>query len=261
LQSSIILNPTLSPAEFLEATLLDFGFKDIPTSKAQRILQFQNFLWRAHRAGQISALIVDEAHKLSLEVLEEIRLLGNFESASEKLLQIVLVGQVDLDELLNSQNLWQFKQRIARRMVIKPLSPDEVGAYIQHRWTTAAGKAAPFSAEAVASIGQASQGIPRLINGICDSALIEAFADESNTVEARHVGNVCRDLHLYLPAPQVFARVPEVARPPEALAPVPLEDAYPMKTLARYNTAAAQRPSMLARLRNKIRPTPGVETA
>ena len=81
---------------------MDFGLNDIPASKAQRISKLQDFLWKAHQAGRISALIVDEAHKLSLEVLEEIRLLGNFESASEKFLQIALVGQSELDDVLNS---------------------------------------------------------------------------------------------------------------------------------------------------------------
>src|ERR1035438_10329638 len=104
-QYAVILNPTLSPAEFLEAALMDFGLTNIPSSKAQRIAEFQRFLWKGHRAGQISALIVDEAHKLSLDVLEEIRLLGNFETANEKLLQIALVGQCELDALLNSETI------------------------------------------------------------------------------------------------------------------------------------------------------------
>src|SRR4051812_14315209 len=89
-RSSVILNPTLSPAEFLEAVMLDFGIENIPESKAQRIAMLQKFLWTTHRAGQVSALIVDEAQKLSLELLEEIRLLGNFETATDKLLQIAL---------------------------------------------------------------------------------------------------------------------------------------------------------------------------
>ena len=194
-QYSVILNPTLSTSEFLEAALMDFGLKEIPISKAQRISKLLDFLWKAHQAGQISALIVDEAHKLSLDVLEEIRLLGNFESGGEKLLQIALVGQSELDDVLNSEPLWQFKQRIARRMIIKPLAAEEVGLYIQYRWAIAGGKEAPFSAEAVASIGQATHGIPRLINVTCDNALIEAYADESVMVEARHVNGVCRDLN------------------------------------------------------------------
>src|ERR1035438_3616388 len=130
IQSSVIVNPTLTPSEFLEATLMDFGFKDIPQSKAQRVAMLQSFLWRGHRQGKISALIVDEAHKLSMEVVEEIRLLGNFESANEKLLQIVLVGQSELDELLNRDALRQFKQRISLRLAIEPLSEMDIDRYI-----------------------------------------------------------------------------------------------------------------------------------
>ena len=258
---SVILNPTLTPAEFLEAALLDFGFKNIPASKAQRIWAFQSFLWEAHRAGQISALIVDEAHKLSHDVLEEIRLLGNFESASEKLLQVALVGQCELDDLLNGEHLWQFKQRIARRMTIAPLPIEAVGPYIQHRWTIAGGKDAPFSAEAVAGIGQVTRGIPRLINVICDNALIDAFADESPIVEARHVLGVCRDLQLSAPVPLVSLPVPQSSPPPPALAFVPPLDAYPMKTLERYSPAVARRPSLLGRFRSKLKSTPRIETA
>jgi general secretion pathway protein A len=248
-QYSVILNPTLSPSEFLEAVLMDFGFKDIPTSKAQRISELQAFLWRAHGAGQISALIVDEAHKLTLDVLEEIRLLGNFESASEKLLQVALVGQCELDDLLNSGPMWQFKQRIARRMTIAPLSAETVGPYIQHRWTIAGGKDAPFSAEAVASIARATQGIPRLINVTCDNALIEAFADEAAMVEARHILTVCQDLHLSAPI-QLLS--PPLSQPsPEREADSAAFDAYPMKTLERYSTG--ERQSLMGRLRGRLK--------
>jgi general secretion pathway protein A len=259
-QYSVILNPTLSPAEFLEAALMDFGFKDVPASKARRISEFQHFLWRAHRAGQVSALIVDEAHKLSLDVLEEIRLLGNFESATEKLLQIALVGQCELDGLLNSEPLWQFKQRIARRMTIAPLPAEAVGPYIQHRWTVAGGKDAPFSAEAVACIGHATRGIPRLINVTCDNALIDAFGDESAMVEARHVIGVCRDLHLSPAVPGPSASIPQIAPPLQVIAPVPATDAYPMRTLERYSMAA-ERPSLMARLRHRFKTTERIETA
>jgi general secretion pathway protein A len=256
IQSSVILNPTLSPAEFLEAVLIDFGFKDIPASKALRIWKLQTFLCATHRLGQVAALIVDEAHKLSLEVLEEIRLLGNFETASDKLLQIALVGQPELDDLLNSEPLCQLKQRIARRMTIEPLSFEEVGPYIQCRWQIAGGKEAPFSAEAVAAIARATGGIPRLINVTCDNALIDAYGSESAMVEARHVMGVCRDLHLPLSyTPQLLS-----PPPPEPLPAVWAVDAYPMKTLERYNVAAPQSPSLFARLFNKFK-TPRTETA
>src|SRR5882724_2031209 len=93
LQFSVILNTTLTPSEFLELALLDFGVTNVPPSKAQRLWKLKNLLLQGEREGKVSALIVDEAHKLSPEVLEEIRMLGNFEEADEKLLQILLVGQ------------------------------------------------------------------------------------------------------------------------------------------------------------------------
>jgi general secretion pathway protein A len=256
IQSSVIVNPTLSPSEFLEAALLDFGFRDIPASKAQRIAMLQRFLWRGHREGKVSALIVDEAHKLSLEVLEEIRLLGNFESADQKLLQIVLVGQTELDELLNSEKLRQFKQRVSLHLVIEALSGTEIREYIQYRWTKAGGSDAPFSAGAVAAIGRASQGIPRVINVICDNTLMQAFGEGATSVEVRHVLAVCREMQIaepqIQPNPQPAAAVGLPGPGPAVQATPPTWDAFPMKTLARYEKVA-RKPSRLARLAGKLK--------
>ena len=254
IQSSVIVNPTLTPSEFLEATLLDFGFEDIPPSKAQRIAMLQSFLWRGHREGKVTALIVDEAHKLSLEVLEEIRLLGNFESANEKLLQIVLVGQSELDDLLNRENLRQFKQRISLRLAIEPLAETEIEQYIQYRWMKAGGSEAPFSADAIASIGQASQGVPRVINVLCDNTLMHAFGEESASVELRHVLAVCREMQFADPLPKGGMAVAE------APAPAPAGEALPMKTLERCGIVATK-PSLLARLAGKLRFMQRTETA
>lgn len=277
IQSSVIVNPTLTPPEFLESTLIDFGVREIPASKPQRIAALQSFLWEGQRAGKISALIVDEAHKLSLEVLEEIRLLGNFESADEKLLQIVLVGQSELDDLLDGEPLRQFKQRISLRMALEPLPAEEVQQYIEHRWRKAGGDGARFSKEAVASIAAASQGIPRVINVICDNALMEAFGERSVSVETHHVMTVCRDLRfgprchrqageavLASPAKTAGPAVPAVADTASAVSqertpPAPVEMApvssgevdYPMKTLERYNPVAGER-SLLSRLAGKL---------
>src|ERR1017187_3741288 len=123
-QSSVILNPTLTPAEFLELALLDFGIPEVPASKAQRLVKMQKLLLEGHREGRISTLVIDEAHKLSLDVLEEVRLLGNFEQDDQKLLQILLVGQSELSDLLERSDLRQLKQRIALRFTIEPLPPD-----------------------------------------------------------------------------------------------------------------------------------------
>ena len=141
-------------------------------------------------------LIVDEAHKLTPETLEEIRLLSNYEEADQKLLQIVLVGQSELDQNLNREDLRQLKQRIALRLSIGPLIPGEVGSYIAHRWTVAGGSDLPFCPQALDSIAQASRGIPRVINSLCDNALTLAFAEGDHQVGIAHVQTAVKDLRL-----------------------------------------------------------------
>jgi general secretion pathway protein A len=252
-QSSVIVHPTLSPAEFLEATLLDFGFNNIPASKPQRIAALQSFLWKGHEQGRISALIVDEAHKLSLEVLEEIRLLGNFESADEKLLQVALVGQSELDDVLDNHGLRQLKQRIALRLSIDPLSAADTENYIAYRWRKASGNTAPFTAESLVLISRASQGVPRVINVICDNALTRACSEGSPLVEVRHVHGACQDLHLLPP-------VPPKTLAAEELAPLPPVELCRMKTAGR-NAVSAAAPSLLAWLGNKFRIVQKIGTA
>ena len=116
-----VFNPMLTPAEFLELVLHNFGLKNLPENKAQRLLRFEQFLADTHRQGRTPVLIVDEAHKVSHEVFEEIRLLTNYETGDEKLLQIMLAGQPEINEVLNRPNLWQLKQRVAVRLRIEPL--------------------------------------------------------------------------------------------------------------------------------------------
>jgi len=250
--TSFILNPTLSAAEFLEMALLDFGFDDVPASKARRILLLQQMLLDNHAAGKLSVLIVDEAHKLSTELLEEIRLLSNFESAQEKLLQIVLAGQTELVNTLDRQDLWQLKQRIAVRLAIQPLSPMEVNEYMQHRWRRAGGvQPLPFDTDAVEAIARASQGIPRVINGICNNALTLAFADGESLVTLDHVVTAGTEMRLPQAAP---AKVPpEPCAPPDRGLPAKPELALStvtggasLQTLSRYGTPA-RRPSWWAR--------------
>jgi len=224
-QSSLILNPALSTNEFLEAVMLDFGMDNIPESKAQRLRMLQSFLLRGDAEGRVSVVIIDEAHKLSVELLEEIRLLGNFDFADHKLLQIVLVGQNELGPMLNRDDLRQLKQRIAIRLSLRPLDRDGVGHYIQFRWKKAGGTGpAPFSVEAVEGINRWSQGIPRLINAICDNALLLAFAEESHSVEASQVWEASRDLDLTAGAKPTTNGKPVLAAAPNgapAAPPVP----------------------------------------
>ena len=210
IQSSVILNPSLTPEEFLEMAMLDFGIPDIPESKARRIWKLHQFLLQGKQDGKVSVLIVDEAHKLTPQLLEEIRLLGNFECADEKLLQVVLIGQSELDDVLNRPDLWQLKQRLSIRLSLKPLGENEVERYVKHRWTVAGGKdALPFSPDAMLKLAKWSKGIPRLINSICDSALVLAFADVASCVSADHIDEAARDLRLTEEKPMVPAATPE----------------------------------------------------
>lgn len=209
---SLVLNPSLTPSEFLEFLMYDFGI-DLAriTNKAQRLVALYTFLVECHRRGQTPVLVVDEAHRLDPPLLEEIRLLTNFESSVAKLLQIVLVGQAELDRTLDRPDLRQLKQRIAVRLRIRPLNLEEVERYISHRWRIANGHDAPFTDESVAAVTNLSSGIPRLINTLCDNALLVAFAVGSQTVQPAHIAEAARDLHLIPsePAPAPQDRPPE----------------------------------------------------
>ncbi len=194
---SVILTPRVSSDEFLELALLDFGLTEVPATKSQRIVKLQELLVDLRVQGIAPVLMVDEAHTLSPETLEEIRLLTNFETSEEKLLQIVLAGQNDLAAILNRGDLRQLKQRIEVRMDLKPLEPSDVGAYMEHRWKVAGGSVPlPFAYSAVALIAKASRGIPRLVNSICDNCLLLAYAGEEPLIGVGHVQQVLRDFDL-----------------------------------------------------------------
>lgn len=194
--SSVILNPTLDQAEFIEMMMLDFGFPTVPQSKAQRLTQLQEFLIRTNRAGKIAVLLVDEAHKTAPAVLEEVRLLSNLELPGEKLLQIILAGQPELIDLLKRPDLRQLNQRISVRLAIDCLNSAEIEQYVTFRWTRNSSSPPPFSAEAYACIARFSRGIPRLVNAICDNALMLAFAEKTQSVKSKHIEEACRDLWL-----------------------------------------------------------------
>ena len=256
IQSSLIVNPTLTTSEFLEAALLDFGLRYVPSSKAQRMATLRALLLKGRQEGKVSALIVDEAHKLSLDLLEEIRLLGNFDYGGEKLLQIVLIGQGELDNLLGREDLRQFKQRVAVRLSIEPCAEPDVEQYIRYRWTKAGGaELLPFSAEVIHRIAQASQGIPRVINLICDTALMQAFGEGSVSVHIRHVAAACKDLRLF--EPSLRPNTPVVA-PLSASTPAYLPS--PISALERYS-APNGKPSLLTRFACKLGLGHKVETA
>jgi general secretion pathway protein A len=181
----------------METVLLGFGIREIPASKPQRLARLEKHLLQTQADGKIAALIVDEAHKLNTDALEEIRLLGNLEKRSEKLLQIILAGQNELAATMNREDCVQLKQRVSLRVALRPLAPADVGRYIACRWARAGGRQrAPFTQAALDLTAHVSQGIPRLINVVCDNALIVAFGEQSRMVEASHVSQSCVDLDL-----------------------------------------------------------------
>jgi general secretion pathway protein A len=214
---SVVFNPLLTPAEFLELLLINFGVRNLPASKALRLVKLEQLLNETHAAGKAAVLIVDEAHKLSYEVFEEIRLLTNFETSEQKLLQIVLSGQPELTRVLSHPNLWQLKQRIAVRVHIDPLHPEDVRAFIQHRWTRAGGAMPhPFTEEAISLIALWSQGIPRLVNSLCDNSLMQVIGQNGKTVGADEIAQVIVDLDLPVPLRRI--RVADAERARTALA-------------------------------------------
>jgi general secretion pathway protein A len=236
-ESSVILNPTLTAAEFLESVLLDFDIPDVPASKAQRLWRLQEFLARTHHQNRYAVLVIDEAHKLSTEVLEEIRLLGNFESATEKFLQILLLGQSELDDLLNRQDLRQCKQRIALRLYIDPLNAREIQEYIRFRWAKAgAREAPPFTQDALAGIAQWSQGIPRLVNSISDSALLMAYGDEAPLVGLNYIRAAA--VNLALTDANAASLVGARLQPLSPDRQIPLRKAVPMQAAVQGTPSA-----------------------
>ena len=224
-QSSVILNPTLTSSEFLEMMMTGFGITDIPSSKARRVNRLQQFLLQGRAEGKISVLVVDEAHKLSQEVLEEIRLLGNLEFADYKLLQIVLAGQSELSHVLNRPDMRQLKQRFAVRLNVEPLSNGDVEQYIAFRWSKAGGRTpAPFSNGALEGIARFSKGIPRVINCLCDNALMRAYGHGGSQVTEEDMVSVARELDLMdtavmpvPPEPPPIDPVAVKAGPPQVL--------------------------------------------
>jgi general secretion pathway protein A len=242
--SSVILTPTLTPAEFLELMLLDFGLSAIPVSKAQRLLMLQRFLVDAQCLGKVAVLIVDEAHKLTPDVLEEIRLLGNFERPDQKLLQIVLAGQNELDATLDRGDLRQLKQRISMRLCVGPLQPAEVEQYIGFRWSKAGGaQSAPFSTAAIQALVRYSHGVPRLINSLCDNALIFAFSDGCTCITADHIAGAAKDLAIRNGNGYSLGGgkgVAPLTSAPGPVAALPPSDRIMVRTLERYGQPAGK---------------------
>jgi general secretion pathway protein A len=177
--------------------MADFGIPCDSRAKSQVLLRLYNWLLDRYRAGETAVLIVDEAQNLSDEVLEEIRMLTNLETFTEKLLQIVLVGQPELEQKLKQPQLRQLRQRLTLRAKTHPLTLDETKAYVQQRLRIAGSNGQQiFTPESLVSIHGYSTGIPRVINLLCEHCLVSAFVDQQKLIEPGVVDAVARDFDL-----------------------------------------------------------------
>src|SRR5882672_1653791 len=178
-------NSALGIEGLLEYMLQDWGVKSTGVTHAQRLFELNEFLIDQHRQDLSPVLVIDEAQNLSVPTLEAVRLLSNFETSSQKLMQILLVGQPELRDKLNSPELRQLKQRIGLRCHIGPLSPEEARLYIRHRLRIAgATDAGIFTDAAVQRIAEYSQGTPRVINIVCDHCLLSGYADSKRRIDS-----------------------------------------------------------------------------
>lgn len=196
--SAFIFNPRLEPLDFFQVLFVELGIETKCETKAEYLLALNRFLIERLEKGEPTPLlIVDEAQNLSAEMLEEIRLLSNLETPTSKLIQIMLVGQPELKELLDRTELRQLRQRIALRHDLRPFDVDETEHYIEERLARAGYTGKPlFKRAAVREIYEITGGIPRLINSLCDSALLLGYSRDLRRIDADAVREVAGDLDL-----------------------------------------------------------------
>jgi general secretion pathway protein A len=203
---SFIFNTRLTAGQFFEMIAYDLGLNCPPDSKSQILVSLQQFLIQQATRGSTVALLVDEAHDLSWDVLEEIRMLGNLENRTGKLLQVVLAGQPELDRKLDSPNLRQLKQRIVLRYELKAFDEAETIQYIEARLAKAGmAEQMVFPPSLMAEIHRQTRGIPRVINILCDNLLLTAFALEQKTATLEMLHEVASDMRLTPPGQPVIA--------------------------------------------------------
>ena len=195
--TTFIFNSRLNTVQFLDYMMADFGIPSDSKAKSQVLLRLYNWLLDRYRAGETAVLIVDEAQNLTDEVLEEIRMLTNLETFTEKLLQIVLVGQPELEQKLKQPHLRQLRQRLTLRAKTHPLTLEETKAYVQQRLRIAGSSGQQiFDPDSLLAIHRYSNGIPRVINLLCEHCLVSAFVDQQRVVGPAVVEVVARDFDL-----------------------------------------------------------------
>ncbi len=205
-KTAFILNPYFSELQLLEAIVRDFGITPKNKSKLGIITDLNRFLMSESQLGNNIVLIVDEAQNLKPNQLEQIRLLSNLETEKDKLLQVVLVGQPELNQKLNLYDLRQLRQRIMVRFHIMPLERDEIKSYIEHRLKIAGcEKGLEFTDEAIIEISHFSSGVPRLINLLCDRVLLAGFVAGTHRFEVPLVKKCVEELSGYCVGDRLLA--------------------------------------------------------
>ncbi len=192
---AFIINPRQSINQLLQSIFNDLGIDyDRGMTSKDLIDELNHYLLDAHANGRNTILIIDEAQNLSVDVLEQLRLLTNLETNEKKLLQLVLLGQPELNDLLAKSELRQLAQRVTARYHLSPLSKPEVTQYIEHRLSVAGCRTELFPAAAINKIFQLSKGVPRLINLICDRTLLGVYSTNNDQASAKIVANAAREI-------------------------------------------------------------------
>ena len=195
-KTAFLFNPKLTVHDFIQYILEDLGVKALGQTKGDYLRALHQYLLNAYQKDERVILIVDEAQGLEPELLEEIRLLSNLETSKSKLLQIVLLGQPELNKTLSQPGFRQLRQRINLRYHLLPLSEKETKEYIEKRLRVAGARRSIFSEKAVKEVYYKSGGIPRLINILCDNALLNGYALDQTVIDERSVRYVAKDLNL-----------------------------------------------------------------
>jgi general secretion pathway protein A len=195
-KTAFLFNPKMTVHDFIEYILKDLGVSAHGGTKGDHLHLLHEYLINCYKNGERVVLIIDEAQGLNPALLEEIRLLSNLETSKSKLLQIILVGQPELDKTLSQQEFRQLRQRVNMRYHLPPLSEKETRDYIAKRLRIAGGKVSIFSKRALKKIYQRSKGIPRSINILCDNALLSGYAADQKVVDQKIVAEAAKDLHL-----------------------------------------------------------------
>jgi general secretion pathway protein A len=197
-KTAFLFNSRMNTNQLFDFIMAEFDIPCDIKSKSQQLMKLNHWLLERYRAGETAVLIVDEAQNLTFPVLEEIRLLTNLETSTEKLLQIVLSGQPELEERLKLPQLRQLRQRITLRCRTMPMTKEQTQDYVQARLHIAGldDQQAIFSPKAIESVHYFSMGIPRVINLLCEHALINSFVEQQSVVEPKVIEDVAREFQL-----------------------------------------------------------------